>query len=55
MEFYNKKRLGDILIDRSLTKNRLATLSAQKQNSLKLGETLIDLDLPQKLKLQYFT
>ena len=54
MEFYNKKkRLGDILIDARVINEEqlLAALSAQKQNGLKLGETLIDLGFTTEVEI----
>ena len=46
MEFYNKKRLGDILISAGIINEEqlLQALKRQKEKGQKLGETLIDLN-----------
>lgn len=54
MEFINKKkRLGDILIDAGIiNKEQLdKALKAQKENKLKLGETLIDLEFTTEVEI----
>ncbi|MDD3174369.1 MAG: ATPase, T2SS/T4P/T4SS family [Herbinix sp.] len=53
MEFYNKKRLGDILISAGIIKEEqlLQALKRQKEKGQKLGETLIDLGFTNEMEI----
>jgi len=53
MEFYNKKRLGDILISAGIINEDqlLQALKRQKEKGQKLGETLIDLGFTNEMEI----
>ena len=53
MEFYNKKRLGDILISAGIINEEqlLQALKRQKEKDEKLGEALIDLGFTNELEI----
>ena len=53
MEFYNKKRLGDILISAGIINEEqlLQALKRQKEKGQKLGETLIDLGFTNEMEI----
>lgn len=53
MEFYNKKRLGDILISAGVINEEqlVQALKVQREKGKKLGETLIDLGLTNELTI----
>ncbi len=53
MEFYNKKRLGDILISAGIINEEqlLQALKRQREKGQKLGETLIDLGFTNEMEI----
>ncbi len=53
MEFYNKKRLGDILISAGIISEAqlMQALARQKEKGQKLGETLIDLGFTNEMEI----
>lgn len=53
MEFYNKKRLGDILISAGIINEAqlMKALARQKEKGQKLGETLIDLGFTNEMEI----
>ncbi|MDF2486564.1 MAG: hypothetical protein K0R46_2732 [Herbinix sp.] len=53
MEFYNKKRLGDILISAGIISEEqlMQALKRQKEYGQKLGETLIDLGFTNEMEI----